>query len=106
LEASFVSALQQTYTVLGSAGAIELPHDAFVPWERDATYTVRGLDEEEGSQHIVPGADEYQLMVEHFAAAILGKTTLAFPPQESVRNMRVLDGLAEAAQTGRTVILR
>jgi len=106
LEASFVSALQQTYTVLGSAGAIELPHDAFVPWEREATYTVRGLDEEEGSQHIVPSADEYQLMVEHFADAILGKTSLAFSPQESVRNMQVLDALAEAAQTGRTVILR
>jgi xylose dehydrogenase (NAD/NADP) len=53
----------------------------------------------------VPGADEYQLMVEHFADGILGKTTLAFSPQESVRNMRVLDALAEAAQTGRTVIL-
>jgi xylose dehydrogenase (NAD/NADP) len=106
LEASFISALQQTYTVLGSAGAIELPHDAFVPWEKEATYTVRRSDEEEGNQHTVPGADEYQLMVEHFADAILGKTTLAFSPQESVRNMRVLDALAEAAQTGRTVILR
>jgi xylose dehydrogenase (NAD/NADP) len=106
LEASFTSALQQTYTVVGSEGAIELPHDAFVPWEEDAKYTMRKADEEEGSQHTVPGADEYQLMVEHFSDAILGRTSLASLPEDSVRNMRVLDALAEAARTGRTVALR
>ena len=106
LEASFTSALQQTYTVVGSEGAIELPHDAFVPWEKDAKYTMRKADEEAGSGHTVPGADEYQLMVEHFGDAIQGQTSLASSPEDSVRNMLVLDALAEAAQTGRTVALR
>ena len=105
LESSYVSALQQTYTIVGSKGVIELPHNAFVPWDRDAAFTMRGLEEEVGEEHIVPGADEYQLMVEHFSDAILGDASLAFLPEESVRNMRVLDALAEAAQTGRTVIL-
>ncbi len=54
---------------------------------------------------MTPAADEYQLMVEHFADAVLGKTALDFQPEESVRNMRVLDGLAEAAQNGSTVYL-
>jgi xylose dehydrogenase (NAD/NADP) len=106
LEASFISALQQTYSVLGSEGAIELPHDAFVPWDKDAAYTVRRVDEEQGDLRTTPGADEYRLMVEHFGAAVLGDTTLAFEPEESVHNMEVLDALAKAAQTGRTLPLR
>ena len=106
LEASFTAALQQTYTVVGTGGAIDLPHDAFIPWEKDAQYTIRKADEEGGSQHTVPGADEYQLMVEHFSEAILGRTSLASPPEDSVRNMQVLDALSEAARTGRTVALR
>ncbi len=105
LEASFISALQQTYTIIGADGAIELPHDAFIPWEKDAIFTVRRKDQEVGEQHVTPGADEYELMVEHFADAVLGKATLALTPEESVRNMRVLDALAEAAKTGKTIKL-
>ena len=105
IEASFISALQQTYSVLGSEGAIELPHDAFIPWEREAVFTVRGKDQEVGQKQVMPGADEYLLMVEHFADAVLGKERLAFTPEESIRNLRVLDGLAEAARTGTTVRL-
>lgn len=105
MEASFISALQQTYTVVGSEGAIELPHDAFIPWEKDTVFTIRQKDQEVGQIEAVPGVDEYQLMVEHFADAVLGETVLAFPPEESVRNMQVLDALAEAAQTGKPVVL-
>jgi predicted dehydrogenase len=103
IEASFSSALQQTYAVVGSHGAIELPHDAFIPWENDALFTVRDRNQEKGQEHIIPGADEYQLMVEHFADAVLGKEALSFSPAESVCNMQVLDALAEAARTQRTV---
>ncbi len=105
LEASFVSALQQTYTAVGSTGVIELPHDAFIPWEKDAVYRVRDKEAEEGSQHVVPGADEYQQMVEHFAEAVLGQTPLAYAPEDSVSNMAVLDALAQAARSGRTITL-
>jgi predicted dehydrogenase len=105
LEASFITALQQTYTIVGSKGAIELPHDAFIPWEKEASFTLRGKEEETGQEHVIPGVDEYQIMVEHFTDAVLGNMPLAYPPGESVRNMRVLDALAEAAQTGRTVSL-
>jgi predicted dehydrogenase len=54
---------------------------------------------------MVNGADEYQLMVEHFADAVLKKTTLNFRPDDSIANMRVLDALSEAARTGYTVSL-
>jgi predicted dehydrogenase len=104
-EASFISALQQTYTVVGSNGAIDLPHDAFVPWEKDADYTLRKQDDETGQVHTVKGADEYQLMVEHFADAVKEKTNLNYSPNDSIANMRVLDAIAEAARTGHTVNL-
>ena len=104
-EASFVTALQQTYCISGSDGAIELPHNAFVPWENEAVFYVRGPDQETGEKHIVPGADEYQLMVEHFADAAMGQTALMFSTADSIENMRVLDALAQAARTGQTVKL-
>ena len=105
LEASFISALQQTYTVIGSEGAIELPHNAFIPWDRDATFIIREKDQEQGREITMPGEDQYRKMVEHFADAVLGRVQLAFPPEESVRNMRVLDALALAARTTKTIEL-
>ena len=104
-EASFITALQQTYSISGSDGVIELPHNAFVPWENEAIFYVRGRNQETGQKHSVPGADEYRLMVEHFADAVIGQTELSFPITDSIENMRVLDALAQAARTGQTVRL-
>jgi predicted dehydrogenase len=105
LEASFISALQQTFTVVGTAGAVDLPHDAFIPWQHDAEYSLRGQDQETGYKHVIPGADEYQLMVEHFSDAVLKKSKLDFQIEDSIANMKVLDALAQAALSGTTVKL-
>jgi len=105
LEASFMTALQQTYTVIGSTGAVELPHNAFIPWEADAVYLQRGTEDERGRQHTIAGIDQYRLMVEHFADVVCGRKSPAFTIEDSVANMRVLDALAEAARTGCTVDL-
>jgi xylose dehydrogenase (NAD/NADP) len=104
-EASFISALQQTYSISGADGVIELPHNAFVPWENDAAFILREKDEEAGQQHVIPGADEYQLMVEHFADVVMGNTDLMVSPVDSIGNMRALDALAQAARTGEMVKL-
>lgn len=100
VEASFISALQQTATVTGSKGAVELPHDAFIPWEKPSHFTLRTAQQETGNTVTFDGADEYQLMVEAFADAVLGRKPLPFSPEESVRNLRVLDALGRAARTG------
>jgi predicted dehydrogenase len=105
LEASFISALQQTFTVVGTGGAIDLPHDAFIPWQKDAEYILRGQDQATGCKHVVPGADEYQLMVEQFSDAVLGESKLNFLFEDSIANMRVLDALAQAALSGNAVKL-
>ena len=97
-EAGFHSSLQQTYSISGDAGIIELPHNAFIPREHDACFTIRGVEDETGKEHIVPGADEYRLMVEHFSDAVAGKVQPAFSVQDSIANMIVLDTLAQAAR--------
>jgi xylose dehydrogenase (NAD/NADP) len=104
VEACFTSALQQTFSIMGTEGAIELPQDAFIPWQKDARFWLRRFDAEEGEMEVVPGTDEYRLMVEHFAEAVLEGKSLDFCPEESVANMRVLDALARAASEGRAVL--
>lgn len=105
IEASFIAGLMQSYTVVGETGAIELPHDAFIPWEEDAAYTLRKNDAAVAAPSIIAGADEYQLMVEHFASAARNDIEPAFDVSDSVANMRVLDALAQAAKSGQTVRL-
>jgi len=103
LEVSFVSALQQTYSVIGNEGAIDLPHDAFIPWEKETVFRLRGKTEEAGKKIVLPGADEYRLMVEHFADVVRGTAAPAYPVADSVANLAVLDALAEAVRSGRSV---
>ena len=103
IEVSFISALQQTYCMIGLDGAIELPHDAFIPWEKDARYQMRGASEEVGKEYVVAGADEYQRMVEHFADVLMGLAEPTIPSNDGVANMRVLDALAEAVRSKCTV---
>lgn len=100
LEASFCSGLQQTYTVVGSRGALELPHDAFIPWDKDALILHRAEGQETGEPIVIPGTDQYQLMVEHFGDCVLHGTAPLVTEQQSVAAMVVLDRLAEAARSG------
>ena len=102
-EAGFITALQQTFRVIGDGGAIELPHNAFIPWDADADYVLRGTDEERGMQIHAGVADQYQLMVEHFADVVLERVQADLSPEESIENMRVLDALAEAALKGHKI---
>ncbi|MEM7798479.1 MAG: Gfo/Idh/MocA family oxidoreductase [Chloroflexota bacterium] len=95
VESGFLSHLQQTYAIMGDKGAIELPHDAFVPWEKDAVFTFRQNNAEEGERIMTAGADEYQLMVEYFADVVLGDIERPIEPTDSVRQMEVMDQLKE-----------
>ena len=105
IEASFISALQQTYTIVGTEGSFELPHNAFIPWEKDTTYVYRGKNEETGKQEIIPGVDEYRLMVEHFSDVVIRGISPLFETTDSIQNMQVLDALAESARSGQRVVI-
>lgn len=103
IEASFCSGLQQTYSIVGSDGAIDMPQDAFVPWEKDALIYYRRGAEETAEHIVVPGADEYQIMVEHFGDLVLSGVKPLVPLEDSIYNMAVLDAMGEAAKTGGSV---
>jgi D-xylose 1-dehydrogenase (NADP+, D-xylono-1,5-lactone-forming) len=105
VEASFVSALQQTFSVVGTDGVIDLPHDAYIPWQADTQFTLRKHDASSGETIRAGSADEYRLMIEHFADAVAGHSALEITLDESIANMRVLDALAEAMRTGASVRL-
>ena len=106
IESGFTMALQQTFTIAGTAGAIEFAqHDAFIPGQGPAGYQWRGPAAPAGETVLLPGADQYQLMIEHMGAVIMGQQTLAIPPADSVKQMIVLDALMAAAQKQQTIWL-
>jgi predicted dehydrogenase len=43
-------------------------------------------------------ADQFQLMVEAFAAAVLEGGRFPYPPSDAVANMRAIDALRDAAR--------
>ena len=85
------------------AAPIDLPQDAFVPWEKDAIICYRRGAEETAEHIVVPGVDEYQLMVEHFADLVLSGVKPLVPLEDSIHNLAVLDALGEAAKNGGSV---
>jgi predicted dehydrogenase len=50
-----------------------------------------------------PPCDQYAIQGDAFAQAILEDGPEAYPLEESIANMRVLDAIAEAAREGRTI---
>ncbi len=103
IEASFCSGLQQTYTVIGNGGAIEVPHDGFIPWENDALIFHRIGDSDTAESIVIPGIDQYRLMVEHFSDRVADGGAPLVSLEDSIRTLAVLDALAESARSGISV---
>lgn len=99
------TSMQQWLQVSGTGGLLHVA-EPFRMGEEDMTIIVDKADKEGTVEQVrVPGANEYQLMVEHFAGAVLNNTDLSYTLEDSLANMRVLDALKEAARTGRRVEL-
>lgn len=82
----------------GTEGQIVVP-SAFLPGEDDVPIrTTRGRQGE--TAEIVPGADEYQEMVEHFSDCVLNDLPLRYPAEEAALNMRTIEALYRSARDG------
>jgi D-xylose 1-dehydrogenase (NADP+, D-xylono-1,5-lactone-forming) len=99
--AQFDSALtlarREYYQVAGTEGVIEVPV-AFLPGQGDTTIRIHNGAGER--TETIAGADEYQLMAEHFAACVRGQATLRYPPAEAAANMHVIEALYRSARNG------
>ena len=88
---------QHTYTLKGAEGMITVPQSFVIDKAVDGI--VRHWRGDSFTEHIIPAVDQYQLMVEDFADALLNKRPPRFAPSDAVNNMVVVDKLlAEAHQ--------
>jgi xylose dehydrogenase (NAD/NADP) len=89
---------REVFHVAGTDGHLEIA-GAFLPGTGDMTieeYHGRG----ETKSHPVAGADEYQLMVEHFAECVSTGAPVRYPLAEAAANMRVIEALYRSARAG------
>jgi predicted dehydrogenase len=86
----------ESYEVQGEDGYLRIP-SAFLPGTGDSVMEeVRGRGAR--TEHVVAGADQYRLMVEHFADAALTGAPLRYTAAEAALNMRVIEALYRSAR--------
>jgi D-xylose 1-dehydrogenase (NADP+, D-xylono-1,5-lactone-forming) len=87
--------------VAGTAGVLTV-EDAFLPGTGDTVIrTLRGRAQP--AVETIAGADEYCLMIEHFADCALTGAPLRYPAAEAAANMRVVEALYRSARAGGAV---
>jgi xylose dehydrogenase (NAD/NADP) len=95
-DSAFTMERTQVYHILGTEGHLRV-QNAFVPGTDDAV--IEHFDPENNLTNlIVPGTDEYQLMVEHFADCVLNDRPVRYTAEEAALNMRVIEALYESAR--------
>ncbi|MGH9335497.1 MAG: Gfo/Idh/MocA family protein, partial [Vicinamibacteria bacterium] len=89
---------RESYVAAGPDGYLSVD-SAFLPGTSEST-----IEEHHGragrSVHTVPGADEYQSMVEHFADCVLERRPVRYPAAEAAANLRVIEALYRSARNG------
>ncbi len=88
---------RQEYEVIGTAGHMTVPL-AFLPGV--AAAEIHLVKDQERTAQAVPGVDQYQLMVEHFADAAQNGAALRLPPEDAVDNLRVIEALYRSLASG------
>jgi predicted dehydrogenase len=95
----------EVYHLMGTEGHLRVPN-AFLPGTDEAV--IERFDLENNLTTLpVPGADEYRLMVEHFADCVLNDRPVRFSAEEAALNMRVIEALYQSARKdGAEVMVR
>ncbi len=92
-DASFAAADRQRVELAGEAGSLVVTWP-FRPDKGDPSIIWRNQDGERVER--VPKVDMYRLEVEHFSACIRGEETLRQTPEQTLRNMAILDAIYQA----------
>ena len=86
---------QQMAQFKGTHGSLVVL-SAFTP-DKDKPTIIQQWNGENLTEHRLPPVDQYQLMAEDFADALLQGRQPRFPASDAVRNMQLLDQLYAAA---------
>ncbi|HJO03176.1 MAG TPA: Gfo/Idh/MocA family oxidoreductase [Acidobacteriota bacterium] len=92
---------REAYEIAGTDGHLQVPA-AFLPGTEEVQIHQHG-GRGDSTTHTVEGADEYQLMVEHFADCVLDDLPLRYDAGEAAQNMRVIEALYRSARRGGAV---
>jgi predicted dehydrogenase len=88
---------REEYEIIGTEGRLTIPK-AFLPGTGDAEiHLTRGA---ERTVLTVPGANQYQVMAERFADAVLQGTDVPYSPDDAVGTLRVIMALLTSMRTG------
>lgn len=97
-DCALTMARREEYTLAGTEAVLTIPR-AFVPGAASCVIEER-RDRGVLTRHRIKGANQYQLMVEHFADCILQDRPLRYSVAEAAANMRVIDTLYHSARQG------
>ncbi len=95
---------RNTYTLKGPQGAITVDR-AFRPADGGPSTIHVDRPNQDTAIIEIPECDQYQLMVEDFADAVMQGRKVTYDPLDSVKTMRVLDALARSAREERFIRL-
>lgn len=89
-------------TLNGRLGSLEMQQ----PFESNSEFsqTILRLRVNDREEQFAP-SNGYALMVKHFQQAVRGEVALRYPPEDAVKQARVLDALLASARTGERVTL-
>ncbi len=98
---SFASAVSRRYRVHCDAGLIEM----------DPAFAYRGLrlslhENEQRREATLPEVNQFAAEMDHFSACVLDGKATRTPGEMGLADARVIDAVAEAARTGRSVKVR
>lgn len=101
-DCSLTTERSEFYEVVGTDGLLRI-ESAFLPGKQEVQI-LHGRGRQGVTSHAVDGADEYQLMVEHFTDAVLNGRALRYSAHEAALNMRVIERLYRSARNGGAVV--
>ncbi|MGH7179434.1 MAG: Gfo/Idh/MocA family oxidoreductase, partial [Tepidisphaeraceae bacterium] len=96
VDCSLALSRREEYEVVGTDGRLTVPV-AFLPGTADAE--IRIMKGTNRSTETIPGVNQYQLMVEHFADVVTGRAPLALPPEDAVANLRVIEAALRSVKS-------
>ncbi len=102
IDSSFTVGYHQWLGVAGTTGHIGVT----APFRISEEEQVILYDHEGKHEDIhIPGANEYQMMTDHFADAVLNNKPLSYTLENSLGQARTMDALYQSARTGTRVTL-